>query len=242
MRTVTLARSAAIGLLLVLFVACTPSETVPANTTSLQPSGTTTTATVADPTTSTTTSSAAVTTTTGTRARTSKPGITILGSTLLYSQSGVVTIEGIVDQAAVIAVDGVDVSAYTDPSGRTTFVADFALPPGENVVPVLATNTAGLGGLAMVTVVVDPAFEVQFGYVDAVTTTQSGHMVTVDYAEFLSGEDAKAAAIADGELAPEEDLPNDFYIRNRNPRLRDLPVDNDAAVVLLACWPEECHF
>lgn len=36
----------------------------------------------------------------------------------------------------------------------------------------------------------------------------------VDQAEFLTGEEAKQAAVDDGVILPGEDLPNDFYIRN----------------------------
>ncbi len=57
----------------------------------------------------------------------------------------------------------------------------------------------------------------------------------VDYAEFLSGDAAVQAAIEDGELSPDqadEGLPNDFYIRNNNPQLRTLPLDDEALIYL----------
>lgn len=66
-----------------------------------------------------------------------------------------------------------------------------------------------------------------FGDVDGVT------MLAVDYAEWLIGAAATAAAREDGVIGPEDEIENDFYIRNNNPRLRTLPLAPDANVRLI---------
>ena len=49
----------------------------------------------------------------------------------------------------------------------------------------------------------------------------SGRTVTFDLVQWFSGDAATKAAAEDGEESPP---PNDYYIRNVNPRLRTLPV------------------
>jgi hypothetical protein len=51
--------------------------------------------------------------------------------------------------------------------------------------------------------------------------------ITFDLIQFLTGEAAVKAAAEDGEESPP---PNDYYIRNVNPRLRTLPVAADAPI------------
>ena len=59
-----------------------------------------------------------------------------------------------------------------------------------------------------------------FGFLTAFTPTE----LTFDPAEVFGNEEATAAAIEDGELAPGEELPNPFYVRNPDPTTVDLPV------------------
>lgn len=54
--------------------------------------------------------------------------------------------------------------------------------------------------------------------------------ITVDYAQLLEGEEAAAAATAHGSESPP---PNDFFIVNDNPKLRDLPVDPKITVKVI---------
>lgn len=57
----------------------------------------------------------------------------------------------------------------------------------------------------------------------------SGRTVTFDLVQWFSGDAATKAAAEDGEESPP---PNDYYIRNVNPRLRTLPVTPDARLSL----------
>jgi hypothetical protein len=57
----------------------------------------------------------------------------------------------------------------------------------------------------------------------------AGRTVTVDLVQWFTGEAATKAAAEDGEESPP---PNDYYVRNVNPRLRTLPVAADARLTL----------
>ncbi|HET9006471.1 MAG TPA: hypothetical protein VFQ04_07125 [Actinomycetes bacterium] len=53
--------------------------------------------------------------------------------------------------------------------------------------------------------------------------------ITFDLIQFFTGEAATKAAAEDGQESPP---PNDYYIRNVNPRLRTLPVRSDAPITV----------
>lgn len=57
--------------------------------------------------------------------------------------------------------------------------------------------------------------------------------ITLDPAEFLTGERAVAAAREDGAIGESEDLPNDFYIRNADPATVQLTVDAAGTFTLI---------
>jgi type II secretory pathway pseudopilin PulG len=62
----------------------------------------------------------------------------------------------------------------------------------------------------------------QTAYVTAVVVADGGTVtVTLDYIEFLTGDEAVAAASAAGEESPP---PNDYFIRNDDDTLREFPV------------------
>jgi hypothetical protein len=57
----------------------------------------------------------------------------------------------------------------------------------------------------------------------------AGRTVTVDLVQWFTGEAAAKAAAEDGKESPP---PNDYYVRNVNPRLRTLPLATDARLTL----------
>lgn len=90
-----------------------------------------------------------------------------------------------------------------------------------------ATTTAGA------TTPSDPVPDgTSFAYLRGVDV--GGSTVTVDIAQLLTGDEAVKAAIADGFIeGGETSVPNDYYIRNQNPKLRIAPVAPTAAVNVL---------
>ncbi len=110
--------------------------------------------------------------------------------------------------------------------------ADFEREPGIHSVTITAEDVAGNRSEVILQLTVDPDLEVVFAYV----TAFDGSTLTADYATFLTGDEATAAARADGVIGQDETVPNDFYIRNENPMLRELPVSDTAPVVLQTCF------
>jgi hypothetical protein len=66
-----------------------------------------------------------------------------------------------------------------------------------------------------------------FVYVKKVEENEGASSLTFDLAEFLTDEDANAAAAAHGDEVPP---PNGYYIVNDTSRLRTIPIDPDVAI------------
>ena len=101
----------------------------------------------------------------------------------------------------------VPVSTTTGPPSST--VTTEALSSAETVLPNGDIKAMGY---------IDEAFE--YGM----------RSIRIDYAEFLTGDEAKQAAIAAGVIGPGEDLPNDYFISNVNPLKRDFEVSDSVAI------------
>lgn len=69
----------------------------------------------------------------------------------------------------------------------------------------------------------------------AVDVFAASASVLLDEVEVLSGEEARRAAVDDGELPEGEDLPNDVYVRDVPGAERRVTVDPGAEVQLIAC-------
>lgn len=195
------------------------------------------TTTVQPPTTAAPTTTSFVTTTSTTRAPANEPpSITVAGWTTIYSQDGDLHIEGWLDRPAEVMVG--DVRAETHPdvyADATTFAADLELDAGEHAIEVTAVDDAGLENSIFLSVLVDPELEVELGYLEEVDFV--ARTLLVNDVQFLSGDEAKQAAVEDGIIAEGEDLPNDFYIRDQNLQPRTLTLGDPGVIVLLACFP-----
>jgi len=77
----------------------------------------------------------------------------------------------------------------------------------------------------------------KFAYVGKAFTRDSSVWLALDYAEFLTDPDAiKAAATKTGDEYPP---PNDYYIYNPNPKLREFRVADDATITIMLYGPED---
>lgn len=81
----------------------------------------------------------------------------------------------------------------------------------------------------------DAASTRQFAFVRAASDDAGTISLSLDYAQFLTGKAAVAAAKAAGEEPP----PNDYYVSNVNPRTRELEVDPRATFVLAFASPTD---
>lgn len=66
------------------------------------------------------------------------------------------------------------------------------------------------------------------GFITAVNP--EARTIDFDEAEWLTGDEAAAAAVADGQLRPGEPVPNDYYIRNPHEEAVELDVAEDASI------------
>ena len=75
-----------------------------------------------------------------------------------------------------------------------------------------------------------------FAALIAVGATQKPPRLVIDVQQWFTDQEAIAAAIEDGVIVPGEIIPNDYYIRNENPRWRTIEID-PAATVSLTVYP-----
>jgi len=68
------------------------------------------------------------------------------------------------------------------------------------------------------------------GFIDKVWESGGKRYISIDFAQMLSGEEARQAAIEDGFIGPDEYLDNDYYIVNDNPRKREFTVADSAPI------------
>lgn len=113
------------------------------------------------------------------------------------------------------------------------------------VVAVLLWGLAACAtdGVATTTTTTEPATttttvagDTIFGWLRSFEGTAGTVTVGVDEAEMLTGDEALAAAREDGAIGEDEELPNDFYIRNPDESTIDLTVSPDVVVTLQACY------
>ena len=121
-----------------------------------------------------------------------------------------------------------------------------SVPANTTETSTTIDSTASTAGSTTTTgdnsVVSLPDGDRQFAYVTAVEKADDGTWIlTADYAQWLTGEEANDAARNAGEITEGETVPNDYYIVNENPRLRELNLDPDSPVALNACFIDgEC--
>ncbi len=126
--------------------------------------------------------------------------------------------------------------AVTACAGEGSTVATGA-PATEKTAPGPSSGPTGSASTA--SPVPPPSPEIEDGkhfvFVKTATTGTPG-MLRFDLAYFLTGDEANQAAQENGDEVP---VPNDYYIVNDNPKLRTVPVADDAEV-LVYDWSTCC--
>ena len=143
--------------------------------------------------------------------------------TEIYGGPDVATITGTIDDRSVdTAVDRTNGCGIAD---WDQLLSDL-LPAAVGIVepsPGTSTTMAAAG-------------EDVFGWLRSFETGDGATIVRIDQAEMLSGEEAVVAAREAGVIGADEDLPNDYFIRNPDESTTEFTVSPDAIVVLQACY------
>ncbi len=128
------------------------------------------------------------------------------------------------------------VAASTTAAPTTTAVTEATTTSAGPATTIAVTSTAGSSEATVTTEELSSAETVlpdgnikAMGYIKEVSG-DGGRKIKIDFVEMLTGEEAKQAAIAAGDIGPDEDLPNDYYIRNVNPLIREFGVSASVAI------------
>ncbi len=225
----------AVAILLVAGCGAGGGEAESTATSSLPQSTTTTTTAV--PTTTSTVARPTPTTVATISSRQEPPVIELAGYTTVFSQDGQVRLSGWLDRPAEVRVGDNPVEVFHDQyQGISTFETLLELEPDEYSVPITATDSQGLETKIHLSVLVDPALEVELALVDQVDLVE--RTVVADHVEFLTGDEATSAAREDGVIGENEETPGGFYLRNSDPQLRKLTLGDPEVVTLLACFEQ----
>lgn len=71
------------------------------------------------------------------------------------------------------------------------------------------------------------------GVIEAVEDRGEGVSIELDVVQWLTGDEADRAAAEDGFVEPGEDVPNDYYVRNVNERLRTLAIGDARTIAVV---------
>jgi hypothetical protein len=137
------------------------------------------------------------------------------------------SITGTTTSGATVSIGDVEVAAVGD-EDAAAFQLPVTLGPGASELIVVASDGTGAQATAFMSITYLPEASEEFAYLVGVGADE----VVADYAEFLTGEEADEAAVDAGAIEEGESVPNDSFIRNVDPELRSLSVDDPPVVVL----------
>lgn len=132
----------------------------------------------------------------------------------------------------VSVTTSVPVTSTTSTSGGSSgsVTSTIPSPPDRPDTTTSSSSTTTTEALSSAETLLPNGNIRAMGFIDEAWESGGVRYMSIDYAEMLSGDEAKEAAIEAGEIAPGEDLPNDYYIRNVNPQLREFRVSSSAVI------------
>ena len=161
---------------------------------------------------------------------------------------GLVLISGCgADEETTTTGDGPTTTAAapttTAPAPGTTAAPATTVPVSTSVAPTEPPTTSTTEATTTTTEALSsaetrlPNGDIKaMGFISDVWEHGGVRYLSIDYAEMLSGEEARLAAIEAGVIQPDEDLPNDYFIRNVNPMLREFTVSPAVAITTSTRW------
>jgi hypothetical protein len=130
------------------------------------------------------------------------------------------------------------------PTTTTTAASTTTAPVSTSVPSTEAPTTTTTGPSTTATTEVLSSAETRLpngdikgmGFITKVWEKDGVRYLSIDYAEMLTGEEARQAAIEAGVIEPDEDLPNDYFIRNVNTKLREFTISPAVAITTATRW------
>jgi hypothetical protein len=128
------------------------------------------------------------------------------------------------------AATAVTTTAATAATTTTTAPVTTSVPSTETTTTSEPSTTTTTEALSSAETRLPDGTIKGMGFIDRVWEAGGVRYLSIDYAEFLTGEEARQAAIEAGYIQPDEDLPNDYFIRNVNTKLREFTVSPSVAI------------
>lgn len=126
-----------------------------------------------------------------------------------------------------IAIDTTSSSAVTSSTSAATSTAEVTtVSSGTTTTAAETTSTAE--ALSNAEILQPDGTVKAMGFIDKVWESEGLRYIRIDYAQMLSGEEAWQAAMEAGVIGPDEQLDNDYFIVNDNPKKRQFTVSADA--------------
>ena len=138
----------------------------------------------------------------------------------------------------LVAVFGLAAAGCTSLSSTGTTGAGVATTITGATIPELGATTTAASASTGTTIHVDASEQLlpsglikACGIIKQVKVVGGVRKLTIDYVDFLTGAAADAAAIADGVISPGEHVDDDYYVRNKNNKLRTFDISNSVTII-----------
>jgi hypothetical protein len=141
---------------------------------------------------------------------------------------------GTEEETTTTAVPTTTGGAETTTSGSAP--VPTAVPPADTSTTAAPSGTTTTEALSSAEERLPNGNIRAMGFIRQVWQEDGVRHISIDYAEFLTGEEANAAAVEAGEIAPGEDVPNDYFIRNVNTQLREFIVSDSVTITTSTRW------
>lgn len=146
--------------------------------------------------------------------------------TIFYPERSPAYLQGSASVPAEILVNGELVATTVEPI--LDFQVDVPIAEGSSSLEISAIAGDGSVATKTVEVIFDQELTRQFAYLTDLDLEE--RTIMVDFADMFVGEEASAAGAEDG---VEVDI--DYYIRNNDSELRDLPLGPSVEPILVMC-------
>lgn len=139
---------------------------------------------------------------------------------------------GACDNGNVVSTESTDAVVTSETSNPETATSSVE-PTTSSAASTTVASSSGSGGTSTSSEQVLPNGHIKAcGIIKEVWVEGSTRKITIDYVDYLTGAEADAAAIADGEISAGEYVEDGYYVRNHNTKLRTFTVSGSVDITL----------